>query len=172
MIPKRIISSILANQSSGEKAFLNAKLSDFRIYRIPLTPRQIARIYFTALRGGNPQAGRRGQPEQTLPVFPATTPQLYNAFLLSVPDTQVETTAGHLPRLPRFVKGVYSNGIGGSRCESDLAGPEDNSQVLVPGTYTVTGKVSGTSLQPKAVVTVRAADGACCTAPHPGSLQA
>jgi DUF1680 family protein len=142
----------------GEKAFLNAKLSDFRIYRIPLTQRQIARIYYTALRGGNPQAGRRGQVEQTLPVFPATTPQLYNAFLVSVPDTQVETMTGHLPRLPRFVKGVYSGGVEGPDVRVIWPTPEDNSQVLAPGTYTVTGRVAGTSLQPKAVVTVTADD--------------
>ena len=137
-----------------EKTFLNAKLSDFRLYRIPLTQRQIARIYYTALRGGNPQAGRRGQAEQNLPVFPATTPQLYTAFLVSVPDTQVETAVGHLPRLPRFVKGVYSGGAGGPEVRVIWPAPEDNSQVLVPGTYTVTGRVAGTSLQPKAVVTV------------------
>jgi DUF1680 family protein len=139
-----------------EKTFLNAKLSDFRLYRIPLTHRQIARIYYTALRGGNPQAGRRGQAEQNLPVFPATTPQLYNAFLVSVPDTRVETNVGHLPRLPRFVKGVYSSGVEGPDVRVIWPAPGDNSQVLAPGTYTVTGKVAGTSLQPKAVVTVTA----------------
>ena len=140
-----------------EKIFLNAKLSDFRVYRIPLTQRQIARIYYTGLRGGNPPAGRRGQAEPNLQVFPATTPQLYNAFLVSVPDTQVETTVGNLPRLPRFVKGVYSNGVKGPDVRVIWPAPGDNSQVLAPGTYTVTGKVSGTSLQPKAVVTVSAA---------------
>ncbi|HCM60225.1 MAG TPA: hypothetical protein DIS74_07620 [Bacteroidales bacterium] len=148
----------------GENAFLNAKLSDFRVYRIPLTQRQIGRIYFTALRGGNPQAGRRGQTEQNLPVFPATTPQLYNAFLVSVPDTQVETTVGHLPRMPRYVKGVYSGGVEGPDVRVIWPAPGDNSQVLAPGTYTVTGKVAGTSLQPKAVVTVVAA--AEPAAPH------
>ncbi|NLE34166.1 MAG: hypothetical protein GX622_03610 [Bacteroidales bacterium] len=148
----------------GGKTFLNAKLSDFRIYRIPLTHRQIRRIYFTALRGGNPPAGRRGQPEQNLPVFPATTPQLYNSFLLSVPDIQAETTVGHLPRLPRFVKGVYSGGAEGPDVRVLWPSPEDNSQVLTPGTYTVTGKVAGTSLQPKAVVTVNA--GAVPATPH------
>jgi len=142
----------------GEKSFLNAKLSDFRIYRIPLTSRQIGRIYFTALRGGSQQAAHRGQPEQTLQVFPATTPQLYNAFLVSIPDTQVETTVGNLPRLPRFVKGVYSNGAEGPDVRVIWPAPEDNSQVLVPGTYTVTGKVAGTSLQPRVVVTVRSAE--------------
>ena len=148
---------LIGKSIGGEKAFLNAKLSDFRIYRIPLTQRQIARIYFTALRGGSPQAGRRGQAEQNLQVFPPETPQLYNAFLVNVPDTQVETMVGSLPRLPRFVKGVYSGGVDGPEVRVIWPSPEDNSQVLAPGTYTVTGKVAGTSLQPKAIVTVRAA---------------
>ncbi|MEZ5019986.1 MAG: glycoside hydrolase family 127 protein [Bacteroidales bacterium] len=139
---------------TGEKTILKAKLSDFRVYRIPLTQRQVARIYFTALRGGNPQAGRRGQVEQNLQVFPPETPQLYNAFLVSVPDVQVATTVGYLPRLPRFVKGVYSDGVAGPDVRVIWPAPEDNSQVVAPGTYTVTGKVAGTSLQPKAVVTV------------------
>jgi DUF1680 family protein len=148
----------------SEKTFLNAKLSDFRVYRIPLTQRQIARIYYTALRGGNPQAGRRGQAEPNLQVFPPETPQLYNAFLVSVPDTQVETTVGNLPRLPRFVKGVYSSGVEGPGVRVIWPAPGDNSQVLAPGTYTVTGKVAGTSIQPKAVVTVVAAEAPA--APH------
>ena len=142
----------------SEKTFLNAKLSDFRVYRIPLTQRQIARIYYTALRGGNPQAGRRGQAEPNLQVFPPETPQLYNAFLVSVPDTQVETTVGNLPRLPRFVKGVYSGGVEGPEVRVIWPSPGDNSQVVAAGTYIVTGKVAGTSLQPKAVVTVVAAE--------------
>jgi len=141
----------------GGKPSLNAKLSDFRIYRIPLTRRQIGRIYFTALRGGIPQAWRRGQPEQNLQVFPATTPQLYNAFLVSVPDIQVATAVGYLPRLPRYVKGVYSGGVEGPDVRVIWPAPGDNSQVLAPGTYMVTGKVAGTSLQPKAVITVVAA---------------
>jgi DUF1680 family protein len=139
-----------------EKTFLDAKLSDFRLYRIPLTQRQIARIYFTALRGGNPSAGRRGQVEQNLQAFPPTTPQLYNAFLVSVPDIQVETTVGYLPRLPRFVKGVYGNASEGPDVRVLWPAPADNSQVLNPGTFTITGKVAGTSIQPKAIVTVRA----------------
>ncbi len=143
---------------SDEKTFLNAKLSDFRVYRIPLTQRQIARIYYTALRGGNPQAGRRGQAEPNLQVFPPETPQLYNAFLVSVPDTHVETTVGNLPKLPRQVKGEYSGGVEGPDVRVLWPAPQDNSQVLSPGIYTVTGKVAGTSLQPKAVVTVVADD--------------
>jgi DUF1680 family protein len=138
--------------------YLNARLADFRIYRIALTRRQIARIYYTVMRGSNPSAGRRGQPDQNLPVFPATTPQLYTAFLTGVPDITAETVEGYLPRLPRFVKGVYSNDFRGPDVRVLWPAPQDNSQVLAPGTYTVTGRVAGTNIQPKAVVTVMAAE--------------
>lgn len=84
-----------------------------------------------------------------------TIPQLYNAYLTSVQDIRVETVVGHLPRLPRYVKGVYRNKIKGPNVRVLWPAPVDNSQVLSPGTYTVTGKVPGTDLQPKAFVTVR-----------------
>jgi DUF1680 family protein len=95
--------------------------------------------------------------EPDLPKFPETTPQLYNAFLTSVPDIYAETEVGYLPRLPRHVKGVYSGNFEGPDVTVIWPAPEDNSQVLVPGSYTVTGRVAGTDLQPKATVTVRAA---------------
>lgn len=100
---------------------------------------------------------RPGRQKDNFPVFPPTTPQLYNAFLISVPDIHAVTTVGHLPRLPRFVKGVYRSGIDGPDVRVIWPAPEDNSQVLAPGMYTITGNIPGTSLQPKAVVTVTAA---------------
>ena len=142
----------------SDNTYLNAKLHDFRIYRIPLSERQIARIYFSALRKDGTTVRRRVEPDQSLPNFPETTPQLYNAFLASVPDIQVETVVGYLPRIPRFVKGVYSNNIKGPDVRVIWPAPVDNSQVLNPGTYTVTGRVAGTNLEPKAIVTVTEAE--------------
>lgn len=137
-------------------SYLDAKLYDFRIYRIPLSERQVARIRYGALRNSEAaESRRRNRPDPNLPVFSESTPQLYNEYLSSVPDIKVETVVGHLPRLPRFVPGVYSNGINGPDVRVIWPAPEDNSQVLEPGTYTVTGKVSGTDLQPKAEVTVK-----------------
>ncbi len=98
-----------------------------------------------------------GGVRENLPVFPETTPQLYNEFLTSVPDIQVETVVGYLPGLPRYVKGVYSNKIEGPNVRVLWPAPVDNSQVLAPGTYTVTGRVAGTDIQPKAIVTVKEA---------------
>ena len=145
------IGKSLASDTPG----LNAKLHDFRIYRIPLSEQQIARINANALKKGEAVARRRNRPDRNLPSFPATTPQLYNAYLTRVPDIQVETEVGYLPRLPRLVQGVYRNNFDGPEVRVLWPAPEDNSQVLSAGTYTITGRVAGTDLQPKAMVTVK-----------------
>ncbi|MFO7575723.1 MAG: glycoside hydrolase family 127 protein [Bacteroidales bacterium] len=136
---------------------LDAKLHDFRIYRIPLSEGQITTIHDNALRKEAPVVRRRVEQDRNLPVFPETTPQLYNEFLTSVPDIQVETVVGYLPRLPRYVKGIYSDNFEGPDVRVLWPAPEDNNQVLTPGTYTITGRVSGTDIQPKAIVTVKQA---------------
>ncbi len=101
-------------------------------------------------QGGDQIVSGKGESE--------TTPRLYNAYLVSVQDIRVETVVGHLPRMPRYVKGVYSNKIKGPDVRVLWPAPVDNSQVLTPGTYTVTGRVAGTDLQPKATVTVKATE--------------
>lgn len=140
---------------TSDNGYLNANLYDFRIYRIPLNQDQITRIRNNALEEGEPEEITRDRSDESLPSFPETTPQLYNAFLTSVQDVQVETAVGHLPRLPRYVEGDYRNQIEGSNVRVIWPAPEDNSQVLEPGTYTVTGQVPGTNLEPKARVTVK-----------------
>ena len=139
---------------------LNAKLHDFRIYRIALTDKQVARIYGNALSEGESTVRTNEESEGELQKFAETTPQLYNAYLKSVPDIRVETEVGNLPRLPRFVKGVYINGIEGQEVRVLWPTPKDNNQVLTTGTYTVAGKVAGTNLQPKAIVVVKEAKAA------------
>jgi DUF1680 family protein len=136
--------------------YLNAKLHDFRIYRVPLTDKQITRIYNNALKEN--QEEESGE-EQTadLPKFAATTSQLYNQFLTSVSDVKVETVVGTLPRLPSYIKGVYTNGIEGPEVRVIWPSPKDNSDVLKSGQYTVTGSISGTDLKPKATVIVKEA---------------
>jgi len=94
------------------------------------------------------------QPDVNLPKFPETTPQLYNAYLISIPDIQIETIVGFLPRLPRFVKGFYSNNIEGLEVRVLWPAPENNNQVLSPGTYSIVGNVSGTEIHPKAIIAV------------------
>ena len=142
----------------SDNLYLNAKLHDFRIYRIPLNEKQIATIHANGLKKEEPVVRRRIEPDRNLPVFPDTNPQLYNEYLTSVPDIQVETVVGYLPRLPRYTEGVYSNNIKGPDVRLLWPAPVDNSQVLSPGTYTVTGKIAGTDIQPKAIVTVKKAE--------------
>ncbi len=135
-------------------ANLNARLYDFRIYRIPLTERQVSRIYNIALKKEEPVTRRRGETEQNLTAFPETTQQLYNSMLTEVPDVQVETVVGNLPRLPRLVKGKYRGGFDGPEVRVIWPAPTDNAQVMSPGTYTVTGKISGSNVKPTATVKV------------------
>ncbi len=139
------------------KIGLNAKLHDFRIYRIALNDKQVARIYNNAVSDGESIVRTNEEPDGGLQYFPETTPQLYNAYLTSVPDIQVETELGCLPQLPRFVQGVYANGVKGPKVHVIWPAPKDNNQVLAPNTYTVSGKVAGTNLQPKAIVVVKEA---------------
>ncbi len=77
--------------------------------------------------------------------------------LESVPDVKAETIIGQLPRLPYNIPAVYRNKAKGPDVRVVWPSPKDNSEVLKPGIYTVTGKVPGTPFQPKATVTVKAA---------------
>jgi len=140
---------------NSDNIFLDAKLHDFRVYRIALNDQQIARIYGNALNEGESIVRTNEESEGELQKFPATTPQLYNAYLKNVPDIRVETGVGNLPRLPRFVKGIYNNDMEGPEVRVIWPAPKDNSQVLTAGTYAITGKVAGTNLQPKATVVVK-----------------
>lgn len=142
---------------------LNALLHDFRIYRIPLSNRQVAGIYNNALRGRGINAGvvnttGNRRTEEPLPQFPANEAQLYNTYLVKVSDVKVETEVGTLPRLPGYVQGTYKDEMKGKGPKVRVLWPAatDNNAVLKPGTYTITGRVAGTDFQPKAVVTVSA----------------
>ncbi|WP_246850231.1 beta-L-arabinofuranosidase domain-containing protein [Rufibacter roseolus] len=141
---------------------LNALLHDFRIYRIPLTGRQVAGIYTNAQKGRGVNEGMVNttgkQAEDDLPRFSPNQPQLYNAYLVQVSDVEVETEVGNLPRLPSHVQGTYKNEMQGKGPKVRVIWPAetDNSPVLKPGRYTITGRVPGTAFQPKANVTVKA----------------
>ncbi|GGF29363.1 beta-L-arabinofuranosidase domain-containing protein [Flavobacterium limi] len=141
---------------SEDDPYLNAKLHDFRIYRVSLNEKQINRIYKNALKEGQEEEAPEEQAAD-LPAFSKTAPQLYNQYLISVPDIQVETTTGYLPRIPSYLKGVYRDGVQGPEVRVIWPSPKDNSEVLKAGQYTVTGIVSGTDLKPKAVITVKEA---------------
>lgn len=77
--------------------------------------------------------------------------------LIAIPDVAVETKIGILPRLPCYVQGKYADNAPGPQLRVIWPSPRDNRQVLQAGTYSVTGRVPGTSFTPKATVTVTAA---------------
>ena len=141
--------------------YLNALIYDFRIYRVPLSARQVAGIYTNAQKGSRVNegsvntTGRRA--EDDLPRFAPTEAQLYNAYLTQVSDVNVETAVGNLPRLPGYVSGNYKDGMKGKGPMVRVLWPADidNTAVIKPGCYTITGRVPGTDFQPKAVVTVK-----------------
>ncbi len=141
----------------SEDSYLNAKLHDFRLYRVPLNEKQIGKIYHNSLKEDGEEEEETEEAVGDLPKFSKTTPQLYNQYLTSVSDVKIETVVGSLPRLPRYVKGIYRNGISGPDVRVIWPAPTDNTSVLNAGQYTVIGLISGTDLKPKAVVTVKAA---------------
>jgi Uncharacterized protein conserved in bacteria len=141
---------------------LNAMIHDFRIYRVPLNSRQVAGIYNNARRGRGINEGSVNttgrRVEDDLPRFSPTEAQLYNTYLVQVSDVKVETEVGNLPRFPVYVQGTYKDEMKGKGPKVRVLWPAatDNSAVLKPGNYTVTGRVAGTAFQPKAFVTVKA----------------
>ncbi|RZL45419.1 MAG: hypothetical protein EOP00_17495, partial [Pedobacter sp.] len=133
---------------------LNALIRDFRIYRVPLSRRQVAGIYNNAT-GNNQSAVNVGKREDELQKFEANHQQLYNSYLTSVADVEVETVVGDLPRLPIYLQGTYKGGIKDQKVRVLWPEATDNSSVLKAGIYTVVGRVAGTDFKPKAIVTVK-----------------
>ncbi|TDH26973.1 hypothetical protein EXU57_09215 [Segetibacter sp. 3557_3] len=142
---------------------LNALVHDFRIYRVPLSSRQVAGIYTNAQRGKGLNEGQVNttgrKVEDDLPKYSPAEPQLYTRYLVSVADVKVETEVGSLPRLPGSLPGTYKSELKGRAPKVRVIwpAPTDNNDVLKPGTYTITGRVAGTTLKPKAIVTVKSA---------------
>jgi DUF1680 family protein len=137
---------------------LNALIHDFRIYRVPLSSSQVAGIYNNSRRGRGVNEGsvhtRGKRVEDDLPHFSPTEPELYDTYLVHVSDVKVETEVGNLPRLPSYVQGAYQHEMKGPKVRVLWPFATDNSAVLKPGSYTVTGRVAGTDFHPKAFVTV------------------
>lgn len=138
---------------------LNALVHDFRIYRVPLTSTQVTGIYNHSQRSVNQGlVNTSGKRADNLPHFSPSEAELYNAYLVQVSDTKVETTVGNLPRLPSYLPGIYQHKMIGPKVRVIWPSPIDNTAVLQPGMYTVTGRVAGTDFQPKALVTVKLID--------------
>lgn len=139
--------------------FLNAMIHDFRIYRVPLNRRQVTGIYNNSQKGVNQSTvNTTAKPEVDLPHFSKTEAQLYNAYLVNVSNVEVQTTVGNLPRLPSYVQGTYKNERKGPKVRVLWPSPIDNTAVLKPGRYSITGSVAGTDFQPKAFITIKHAN--------------
>jgi len=133
---------------------LHGRLRDVRIYRIALSDDQVATIRRNALSPRQSTA-RRGTPppEISTAAIPRESPLA--SRLEHVPDIKVETVVGILPRLPYTVPAAYRNGAKGPDVRVIWPAPTDNSEVRAPGSYTVVGRVPGTSFEPKATVIVK-----------------
>ena len=136
---------------------LHGRLRDLRVYRIALTDQQVATIRTNGLQGRQ-TTGNRGRgtppPEISTAAIPKEAP--FAAHITSIPTVTVETIVGVLPRLPHTVPAIYQNKAKGPEVRVIWPAPTDNSQVVKPGTYVVTGKIPGTTLEPKATVIVKA----------------
>jgi uncharacterized protein len=152
---------LFIGRSIGEPSgSLHGRLRDFRIYRIALSDEQVRTIRTNGLPGRQ-NTGRRGTPpvEISTANIPAESP--LTTWVSSVPDITVETIAGVLPKLPATIPANYRDKrpvaafVTGPEVRVIWPAPTDNSQVLKPGRYAVTGKVPGTSFEPKATVIVK-----------------
>ena len=149
------------SQNDAEPS-LHGRLRDVRIYRIALTDQQIATIRTNGLAGRQTTRGRgTPPPEISTAAIPKESP--FASQLASVPNVTVETVVGILPRLPYTVQAVYRGNVRGPSTALGTGpevrviwpAPTDNTEVLKPGTYVVTGKVPGTAFEPKATVIVK-----------------
>jgi DUF1680 family protein len=151
----RALNRLFIGRSQDDAApTLHARLRDVRIYRIALNDRQVATIRTNALAG--PQTTtRRGPPvpEISTAAIPQESPLA--SKLSHVPDITVNTVVGTLPHLPTEVSATYRDHHPGPDVRVIWPAPADNSEVMKPGTYTVTGKVPGTPFAPKATVIVK-----------------
>ena len=148
---------LIIGRSRGKHADLNAKLRDFRVYRIALTDKQIAVIRTNALSGKKVATSVTKKPRQDKARTSAARKALPKVSMLAgVPDVSASTMVGHLPRLPYRIPGTYSNGVKGPLVRVIWPAPRDNIQVRKTGAYTLTGKAPGTEFKPKAAVTVKA----------------
>ena len=131
---------------------LHGRLRDVRLYRVVLGDEAVATIRRNALAAAQPARVRPTPPEISTADIPKES--ALAASLASVPDITVETLVGSLPRLPVTIPATWAGGSAGD-VRVIWPSPIDTADVRKPGTYTVTGRVPGTSFSPKATVIVK-----------------
>lgn len=156
----------LGRSQNDNEPTLHGRLRDVRIYRIALADKQVATIRANAISGRQSTRGRGAPPpEISTAAIPRESPLA--SRVSSVSDITVETVVGILPRLPHTVPALYQNNSRGPEVRVIWPAAVDTKQVSEPGSYTVTGKVPLTTLEPKATVIVKAPVG---TTTPPGRL--
>ena len=144
----------LGRRLLGGGATLGGMLHDVRFYSIALNDKQVALIRHNAISDEALTADPGA--DGNVAGYREDRARLIFEGLASVPDVQVETVVGQLPRLPYEITGTYRNGIQGPAVRVIWPSPVDNREVSKPGTYVVTGRVPGTKIEPKASVRVLA----------------
>ena len=140
----------LGRSQDTKGASLDAQLHDFRIYRTPLSAKEVARIRTNALTGedsGTIETDKHPDKNRDVPAP-------FAAELVAVPDIHVETQIGTLPELPRHIPAKFRQGSKRHEVRVIWPAPADNQSVSEAGSYTVTGRVSGTKFEPSATVKV------------------
>jgi len=133
---------------------LHARFRDVRLYRIALGDEPVATIRRNALAATQVAQGRgRGAAPAVISTANIPTESPFAARLVTVPDITVNTVVGMMPRLPALIPATYAGGVAG-QARVIWPSPTDNTEVLKPGTYTVSGHVPGTRFQPKATVII------------------
>jgi DUF1680 family protein len=130
---------------------LDAQLHDFRIYRTPLSAKEVARIQTNALTGED--AGVVDADNNRSAKY-RDVPAPFASELVAVPDIHVETQTGMLPELPRYIPAKFRQGSKRHEVRVIWPAPTDNQPVREAGSYTVTGRVAGTKFEPTATVKV------------------
>lgn len=136
-------------------ADLGGKVYDVRFYSIALTDKQVAVIRHNALSDQD-MLVREDEVTEPAEAKNEDDTRLLPEGLTNVPDIAVQTTIGHLPRLPYYIPGTYRDNADGPLVRVIWPCPTDNSDVAQAGTYTLAGIVPGTVHKPKVTVTVSA----------------
>lgn len=131
---------------------LHAKLHDFRLYNIALKDEEVLRVYAHDATEKIDIAADTKDADQ---VADSERP-LLNAGLAAVADVRMETHVGHQPRLPYYLPGIYRDGRQGASVRVLWPAPQDNSAVQQPGEIEIRGRVPGTAIVAKAIITVKA----------------
>lgn len=133
---------------------LHGRLRDVRLYRVALTGETIATIHRNALTSATGRGRGRGTPPPEISTANIPRESPFASRLTGVAEVTVETQVNVLPRLPASIPATWA-GEGSGTVRVVWPSPIDNSDVLQPGTYTVTGRVPGTRFAPKATVIVK-----------------